>query len=146
MEISIEPMTTSHFISIKENLTTQFDDFWTASILEKELQNPNSHYFIAVRYGVVLGFAGIWKAVDEYHITDIVVKKDLRQKGIGSQLLEKLIEVAKSDEVTAITLEVNCHNTPAIALYEKYYFQTVGTRKKYYHNTDDALIMTLFLN
>ena len=41
-------------------------------------------------------------------------------------------------------MEVNQNNIPAINLYKKYGFNILGTRKKYYNNTDDAIIMTLY--
>ena len=146
MVLQISPMGMKHFYDIEEILSTEFDDFWSSSILKDELQNSNSQYFVALINGVVVGFAGIWKAVNEYHITNIAVKKDMRRKGIGSSLLEKLIEVVKSKNIDSITLEVNCKNLSAIELYKKYNFKQVGIRKKYYNQTDDALIMTLFLN
>ena len=41
-----------------------------------------------------------------------------------------------------ITLEVRISNIPAISLYEKYGFKSLGTRKGYYQdNNEDALIM-----
>ena len=45
---------------------------------------------------------------------------------------------------TLITLEVNEKNIPAISLYKKYGFETLGTRKKYYNNQFDAYIMTKY--
>lgn len=146
MECEIVPMTLEHFSSIELDLNTQFDDFWKPSVLRDELENHNSHYFVAVQSDKVLGFAGIWKAVDDCHITDIVVKKDFRMLGIGSKLLEKLIQEAKKENVTSLTLEVNANNIPAIGLYEKYGFKSLGIRKKYYNNTDDAIIMTLYFS
>lgn len=89
MECNIIPMTLSHFDCIQPNLITDFDDFWTTSTLKQELENPNSHYFVAISGSTIVGFAGIWKAVDEYHITNIVVKKDCRRKGIGSRVIGK---------------------------------------------------------
>ena len=41
-------------------------------------------------------------------------------------------------------LEVNENNIPAIKLYEKFNFQKVGLRKKYYNNIDNAILMTLY--
>ena len=145
MECEIVPMTLNHFFSIEPFLKTQFDDFWKPSVLREELENPSSHYFIAVHCDKILGFAGIWKAVDDCHITDIVVKKDCRMLGIGSKLLEKLIQEAKTQNVDSLTLEVNSNNIPAQRLYKKYGFKTLGIRKRYYNNIDDAIIMTLYL-
>ena len=60
-------------------------------------------------------------------------------------MLEELINIAKERKLKDITLEVNVNNIPAINLYKKYNFKEVGIRKKYYNNTDDAIIMTLVL-
>jgi len=53
---------------------------------------------------------------------NIAVRKDLRRCGIGSALLEFLINFAISQKDGSITLEVNENNTSAIALYKKYDF------------------------
>ena len=137
-------MILAHVSAIEDSLANQFDDFWNVTTLKQELQNPNAKVFVALLQNEVVGFASIWKAVDEYHVTNIVVRKDLRQNRIGSQLLETLIEVAKSEHSPLLTLEVNKNNIPAQKLYQKYGFKDVGLRKKYYHNTEDALIMTLY--
>lgn len=142
MNLEIYNMTDYDLSLIKDILIDDFDDFWTYDVLQEELNNPNSEYFVAKLENNILGFAGIWKAVDDVHITDIVVKKSNRQTGIGSKLLEKLIQTAKSQNFNSITLEVNEHNQPAINLYLKYGFKNVGFRKKYYGNKDNAIIMT----
>lgn len=142
MNLEIYNMTDYDLSLIKDILIDDFDDFWTYDVLQEELNNPNSEYFVAKLENNILGFAGIWKAVDDVHITDIVVKKSNRQTGIGSKLLEKLIQTAKSQNFNSITLEVNEHNQLAINLYLKYGFKNVGFRKKYYNNKDNAIIMT----
>lgn len=142
MNLEIYNMTDYDLSLIKDILIDDFDDFWTYDVLQEELNNPNSEYFVAKLENNILGFAGIWKAVDDVHITDIVVKKSNRQTGIGSKLLEKLIQTAKSQNFNSITLEVNELNLPAINLYLKYGFKNVGFRKKYYNNKDNAIIMT----
>ena len=70
-------------------------DFWNEHILKEELQNKSSHQYVAKQGDKIVGFAGIWKAVDDVHITNIVVRKSERQHGIGSALLEHLIEEGK---------------------------------------------------
>ena len=144
--VQIYKMTIQDLDEISDILYSDFDDFWTVSTLKSELQNPNSQYIVAKLNNEIVGFSGIWKAVDDMHITDIVVKKSHRRQNIGSILLEQLIALAKKENVTAITLEVNSTNLPAQKLYEKFGFKRVGLRKKYYNNTDDAVIMTKDLN
>lgn len=78
-------------------------------------------------------------------ITNIVTKKSERKKGIGTSLLDKLIEMAKEAGKDNISLEVNENNLPAGIMYEKAGFEIVGIRKKYYNGKDNAIIMTKYI-
>ena len=141
--VEISLMTIDNLEEIKEILQTEFDDFWNYNIFKGELENPNSKYIKATVDSKIVGFAGIWKAVDDIHITNIVTKKSCRKQGIANKMLEKLIELATKEEgINEITLEVNAKNIPAKKLYENFNFKVVGLRKKYYNNTEDAIIMT----
>lgn len=141
--IKISRMTVSDLNEIGDILFSNFDDFWNINTFKCELLNPNSKYIVAKMDNKIVGYAGIWKAVDDVHITNIVTAKNLRRQNIGSILLSNLIEMAKAENgITSITLEVNCNNLPAKKLYEKSGFEVVGLRKKYYNNIDDAIIMT----
>ena len=144
--VQIYKMTISDLDEISDILYSEFDDFWTVSTLKGELENPNSQYIVAKLNNKIVGFGGIWKAVDDIHITDIVVKKSRRRQNIGTILLEQLIILAKKENITSITLEVNSTNIPAQNLYEKFGFKRVGLRKKYYNNINDAIIYTRILN
>ncbi len=145
MEILINEMTLSHLLQIKDILSIEFDNFWTYTIFENELKNPNSKYFVALLDNEIVGFAGIWKAVDDIHITNIVTKITKRHMGIASKLLENLINIAKNEKLN-LTLEVKQSNINAIKLYEKYNFKKVGLRKNYYGQNENAIIMTLIFN
>ena len=143
MELEIIDMTSSHLTTISDTLTTEFDDFWSFELLEKELINKNSHYLAAKLDDEIIGFAGIWFGFEEVHITNIVTRIDKRNLGIASKLLENLIEIAKkSPKCTLITLEVKESNLPAINLYEKFNFKKMGVRKNYYDGIENAIIMT----
>lgn len=146
MQIKISKMNIDDLNKISPVLLTEFDDFWNYNIFKSELENENSKYIVAKNNDEIVGFAGIWISIDEAHITNIVTKKDLRKNGIGSTLLEELINLSKTLNLVSITLEVNENNLDAIKLYEKFGFEKLGIRKKYYNNTDNALIMTKKLN
>lgn len=143
MNIEIKKMTKEHLRQIQHILQDQFDEFWNASVLDKELENPLSDYIVAIENGEVVGYAGLWQPIDEGHVTNIVTKKDKRGNHIGSKMLEEIINLAKNKKLKCVTLEVNEHNETAIRLYKKYNFIEIGKRTKYYNNTDDAIIMTL---
>lgn len=145
IDIVIEDMTLSHLNDISSILTTDFDEFWNNNILETELKNPFSKYIVAKIENEIVGFAGVIDTVDQLEITNIVVKKIFRGKGIGNKLLIELIKIAKNRNKKEIILEVNDQNLVAIKLYEKNGFKNIGIRKKYYNNTHDANIMSLKL-
>ena len=145
MLIDIKKMNKDHLEEIKNKLSEQFDEFWNYNVLENELENPLSEYIVAIYKGEVVGYAGIWKPLDEAHVTNIVTRIDKRHNKIGTQMLKKLVEMVKENELKCVTLEVNEHNKNAIKLYEKFNFKEVGRRKNYYNNTDDAIIMTLYI-
>ena len=139
--IKIEKMTFEDFKSIENVLQTEFDEFWTPSILKSELESSLSKYIVAKNEDEVVGFAGIIILPDDVEITNIVTKKNERKKGIGKLLLDKLIQMAfelKKD----ISLEVNEENNAAINLYKKAGFEEDGIRKKYYNGKNNAIIMT----
>ena len=145
-ELIISKMTLSDFNTLSDILISDFDDFWNENILKSELQNPFSTYIMAKLENKIVGFAGMIDTIDQMEITNIVVKKDYRKNGIGNILLNKLISLAKENKKTEIILEVNENNISAIKLYEKNVFKKCGLRKRYYNNTDNAIIMNLKIN
>ena len=141
-KISISIMKQTDLEEIKDILITDFDDFWKYEIFKEELANTNTKYLVLRYNNEIICFGGIKIILDEANLMNIVTKKIYRHQGLGSILLEKLITLAKENNCTSITLEVNENNLPAINLYNKYSFKEVGKRKKYYQNGDSAILMT----
>ena len=131
MNLELNNMGVSDLESISDILEIDFDDFWNYNIFKSELENSNSIYIVAKYNNEIVGFGGIWKSVDDVHITNIVTKKDKRHNGIATKILNKLIDITKQLNYSSITLEVNENNINAINLYR---------------NNDNALIMTKKLN
>ena len=142
-KIEITRMTLNDIDNITPDFNKDFDTFWNINNLRNDFANPNSTYFVAKLDTEIVGFAGILKICDEANIMNIVTKVNKRRLGIGTKLLQALIASAKEQNCTSIILEVNENNKPAIKLYEKYNFIRIGLRKKYYNNTDDAILMSL---
>ena len=91
----------------------------------------------------IAGFLGLWLMVDEGHIVTIAVRPSERHKGVGELLLLAAFDLAREKGLHVLTLECRVSNLAAQALYDKYGFQRVGIRKRYYtDNNEDALIMT----
>lgn len=115
---------------------------WTRGMLEDELYNSHAWYRVIETGNSIAGYAGMWKILDEGHITNIAVHPDFRRKGLGAALIADLMDHARSCLIRALTLEVRESNMPAIRLYESMGFAAEGRRKRYYpDNHEDALIM-----
>jgi ribosomal-protein-alanine N-acetyltransferase len=71
---------------------------------------------------------------------NVAVDPDRRREGVASTLIDAMLERIGPD--ASVTLEVRVSNAGAIALYERYGFRSVGTRRRYYADTgEDAIIM-----
>lgn len=143
MDLKLSKMSIEDLNSIKNVLASEFDNFWSYDVLEEELECDNSYVIVAkVDENTIVGFAGLKVILDEADIMNIVVKKDFRHNGIGSVLLENLINYSKDLNLKTITLEVNENNLSAIRLYDKFSFDKLGIRKNYYDGKSDAIIMS----
>ena len=139
--IEIHEMKIQDLDLIAEILETDFDNFWNYNVFKSELENGNSKYLVAKINNQIVGFAGIIPIVDECDISNIVVHKNFRNQKIGSFLLQQLIDLAISLNLKIINLEVRESNIFAIKLYKKFGFEVCGLRKKYYDNTQNAILM-----
>ena len=140
--IQIYNMTIKDFYEIKDILISDFDDFWNLQLLENEIKAENRKYIVAKLENKIVGFAGIMLVKPDIEIMNIVTKKNNRNQGIGSLLLEKIIDIGEKNNFEKIFLEVNEKNIVARKLYEKYGFIEIGLRPKYYSNVDNAIIMS----
>ncbi len=62
----------------------------------------------------------------------VTVLKEYWNRGIGGQLLSKIIEFAKENSFGIIDLQVRSDNLSAIHLYEKFGFKTIGTHPSFF--------------
>ena len=89
-------------------LQSDFDDFWNENIFKSELENENSYYIVAKVNNDIVGFGGLWKSIDDIHITNIVTKKSLRNKGIGKAMMHGVI--LKCKELGVLKCYVNSYD------------------------------------
>lgn len=135
------PMQAQHISEVAELDRICFnDEAWSFALFSNELEDENKRYVVALAENHVAAYGGYAHIIDEAHIMNIAVAPAYRQKGIGQRIVEYLIGDAKSRGIASMTLEVKSNNTAAKALYEKLGFELSGIRKKYYKNTQDALI------
>ena len=85
----------------------------------------------------VNGFLVYSLVVGEAEIYHIAVAEECRRQGKGEAMIKELLSIAD-----VVHLDVRISNTPAIKLYEKCGFKPVYTRKNYYSNGENAMVMT----
>ena len=110
------------------------DDF------EKKYLNSKDNVLLYVIDSKVRGFLITETAIDEASVILLYVDKDARRKKIASTLMDNYINTL-TDDIKRIILEVSDLNISAINLYKKYGFSDIATRKKYYKDGSDALVM-----
>lgn len=143
MTLRIAPMQKADVDAVLEIEERAYGEHhWSKDSFYGELSNDLAHYYCAFEGDTLVGYAGTWQILDEAHITTLAVAPELKRKKIGEAILINIIKDCLKNEIKYITLEVRVSNTPAIKLYEKYGFKSLGSRKGYYqNNNEDALIM-----
>ena len=93
-----------------------------------------------------LGYFVAMKGVDEVHLLNITVAPEFQQQGWSVVLLDALALWARGRGAQWLWLEVRVSNLRARQIYEKYGFQRVGERKRYYPSAgaerEDAVVMS----
>ncbi|MCL2248306.1 MAG: ribosomal protein S18-alanine N-acetyltransferase [Oscillospiraceae bacterium] len=138
----IVPATTKNLPQILEIGKESISADWTLGFLLADI-NKEDTYIIAAMHGEeALGFAVFREVGDDGELLQIATHKDARCSGVGSVLLENVLQYAQRKSLHKVFLEVRKSNTPAIRLYEKFGFNEIRTRRAYYDNPiEDALVM-----
>ena len=137
----------------KDHLTTVMDleqklfpaDAWSAASMASEL-SANHTYYLGVFDKDLVGYAGLSTSPGAFSsdIQTIGIALDHRGKGLGRELMQRLIAKAKEHGSEQLMLEVRADNQAAISLYESLGFEQIDVRKRYYQPAGvDALIMRL---
>jgi len=142
-EVHIVPMRRRHLkdvIAIEEQV---YPRPWTTTLFLGELAIKGTRSYNIARIGRrLVGYVGLMMTLDDGHITTIAVDPSLQRGRIGTRLLLAATEDALERGARALTLEVRVSNTGAQALYQRFGFEAVGTRKGYYTETnEDAIVM-----
>ena len=120
---------------------------WTKQIIRDcILYNYDSY---SVFFGdKIIGYVISKISYPETHILNLTVNAKFRKNGIGTTLIQLIINDARIRNSKDIILEVRSSNTEAQSLYKKLSFKTIGLRKGYYEcieGREDAFVLKLGL-
>jgi [ribosomal protein S18]-alanine N-acetyltransferase len=138
------PLQREHIPAILEIEHVTHSAPWSQRSFENELEHKYGIFLVGLVEGKIGAYGGCWVLVDEAHVTNVVVREDLRGQGIGKKLMVDLMEQAKTKGALCATLEVRKSNEAALHLYEGLGFHQATVRKNYYpDNQEDAVVMML---
>ncbi|MBP3284665.1 MAG: ribosomal protein S18-alanine N-acetyltransferase [Clostridia bacterium] len=146
-KIVIEEMKLDDIDDVVEVEKDCFSVPWSRESFVREItKNHLAIYLVAKVEEKAVGYIGVWKVMNEGHITNVAVHSAFRRQGIAQRLISELLSLCEKQEIDSFTLEVRETNEAAKALYRKFGFQESGKRKGYYQdNGEDAVIMWKYL-
>lgn len=115
---------------------------FSENLFHMELNLDIAHLLVVKEAELVMGYLDFWHLENEIHVINIAVHPERRQEGVGSYLMEFLVQYGREHRATQIFLDVRESNQAAIRLYQKFGFLKIDRRKGYYqNNNEDALVM-----
>ena len=145
MQLHLVPMQSHHAAALAELERLCFAAPRTEAQLLEETENPLGRFFVAEIDGEIAGYGGMKNIAGECYVENVAVFPDYRRKGIGRALTNRLIETARQEKCSLITLEVRPSNTAALEMYYALGFKEAGRRKNFYQDpTEDGLILTKY--
>lgn len=143
LEVRIVPMRRRHLRGVLRIEQQVYPRPWTFGLFLSEIGQRTTRLYLVARVGSeVVGYAGLFRAVDDGHITTIAVDPAWHRHGIATRMLVALARGAIERGCANLTLEVRMSNSGAQALYQRFGFVPAGVRKGYYPETrEDALVM-----
>jgi [ribosomal protein S18]-alanine N-acetyltransferase len=122
---------------------------WSEGQYSQMIRQTQPRRMVLVLEGgsIISGFLVALSVADDWEIENIVIREDIRRRGLSSQLLKEFIERVRAEGSRGVFLEVRHSNRAARALYEKLSFTESGRRKNYYSNpSEDAVLYRLTLS
>jgi ribosomal-protein-alanine N-acetyltransferase len=92
----------------------------------------------------MVGYAVLMPGVDDAELLNISIAPERKREGLGMELLEEVLDIARGLGLQRVLLEVRPSNGPALALYRKGGFREMGRRRGYYpadSGREDAIVM-----
>lgn len=119
---------------------------WSIGKFRSELRKDNSLYLLVYHESQLVALIGARFYLKETHITNLSVVPDFQNQGIGTWLMELMIDLARQKSSELVSLEVRIDNEKAKQLYKKLGFEALFIRKNYYRDLQlDAINMVLWL-
>lgn len=109
---------------------------WTLGNFSDSLEAGYDCWAFDDEAGGLVAYAIVMWIPDEVHLLNLSVAAPRQRQGLGRAILDWLVADAARRGARGMLLEVRPSNLPALRLYERYGFQRIGVRRRYYPAPD----------
>ena len=122
--------------------TSSFEFPWTEEDFIRCLRQRNCIGMVAEYDEKVVGFMIYELHRDQLHVLNISVGPDVHRRGIGTQMVNKLLGKLSQQRRNQITLEIRETNLAAQVFFRNLGFKAISVLRDYYDDTvEDAYVM-----
>ncbi|SMN12311.1 Ribosomal-protein-S18p-alanine acetyltransferase [uncultured Candidatus Thioglobus sp.] len=140
--VTFRPLSEADLETILNIEKASYDFPWTLDILQDCLQSYD-YCWVMLQNNQICGYGIMSITAYKAHLLNLCIQPNLRNNGLGMQMLTHLTKLAITHHAEVIFLEVRPSNQNALAIYEKSGFSIIGSRKDYYPTAsghEDALV------
>jgi ribosomal-protein-alanine N-acetyltransferase len=144
----IEPMRPQDLADVLAVEQAAYEFPWTHGNFADSLRGGHSAWTMRDSAGSLIAYSVVMIALDEAHLLNLTVASNCRRFGFGWRMLEAMAENARGYGARTMLLEVRPSNPAALAMYARYGFLRIGSRRGYYPARDgreDAIVMRVTL-
>lgn len=127
-----------------EKLLFPYSPWNTAQFKEEFAGIPTTRYMsVAEAENTIIGYCGVFLPAPgvEADILTVAVLPEYRRQGIAKEFMRQIEEWSKERGASAMMLEVEQTNEPAIELYKSMGYMKISVRMDYYGPGKDAFVM-----
>ncbi len=140
--VRIGPLKRRHLRTVMRIEQLVYPRPWTVGVFHGELALKRERVYLAAKVGSqVVGYAGAMLVEHDIHITNIAVDPQWHRHKIGTRLLATVVVQGIARGAQNLTLEVRVSNVGAQELYRRFGLSPAGIRRRYYENSEDAIVM-----
>ncbi len=104
------------------------DRFYSRESLSNQMKDQQHQFILLYSEGKASGFASFSELEGGvYKLHKLYVAKGMQGRGIGRAMTDHIVAKLRQLSATALSVNVNRYNTPAIKFYEQYGFEHVLT-------------------
>ncbi len=147
MTVSLSKPESSFCHRVMQQERALFGHLWSPEEQAQLLKGSESKALLMIRSqsGEEIGYFILQVVAPEVEIISFVIFREYRNQAWGFFSLQALFDWCYQRRYEVVFLEVRPSNTPAVLVYKKAGLSTIGVRKQYYQDGEDALLMRVDL-